>query len=302
MQNLRDLNLIMDENFIKVREESVASLIKDPHVMDVMRSYQLTKEDVATNWADFLNYQEDLQTCVGCESLRVCPKVSKGMQYEMDLHNGQSRLLLKPCLYGKIQYENQNILNNVLLKNVDEKLLLTNTAQLTMLKQSEGNVRDVVSKLANYIKDPQEKGFYIYGKSGIGKSSLMGWLVRSLIDKQGVKCGFVHFPTFLIDLKGKFGEDGIHESMELMKNLEYLVIDDIGGENITVWSRDEVLSAILAYRGQSGKATFFTSNYSLKELSELYILKNGDTLRVNRLIERMKAVSNDIELKGKTLR
>lgn len=302
MQNLKDLDILLDENFIAVREESVSSLMKNPKVMEMMQKYNLAKKDVANNWADFLNYQEDLSTCIGCKSLQECPKVSRGMQYEMDYEEGQTTLLLKPCRFGEIQFENQNILNNVLLRNVDEKIILTNTEQLTILQKPTGNERDVWAMLANYVKSPTEKGFYIYGKSGIGKSILLGWLVRSLILKQGAKCGFIHFPTFLIDLKGKFGEDGIHESMELMKNLDYLVIDDIGGENITIWSRDEVLSSVLAYRGQSGKPTFFTSNYSLVELSELYNLKNGDTLRVNRLIERMKAVSNDYELKGKPLR
>lgn len=302
MQNLKDIDIIMDDNFLKVREESVSSLIQDSKVMEVMQKYHLTKKEVADNWADFLNYQEDLNTCIGCKSLQECPKVSRGMQYEMEYEEGRTTLLLKPCRYGEIQFENQNILNNVLLRNVDEKLLLTSNEQLTIVKNPTGNEKDVWALLANYIKNPVDKGYYIYGKSGTGKSSLMGWMVRSLILKQGAKCGFIHFPTFLIDLKGKFGEDGIHESMELMKNLDYLVIDDIGGENITVWSRDEVLSAVLAYRGQSDKPTFFTSNYSLKELAELYNLKNGDTLRVNRLIERLQAVSNDVELKGKPLR
>jgi primosomal protein DnaI len=301
MQNLKDL-MILDENFLQVREESVSSLMKDPVIQEVMQKQQVDKTDITNNWADFLNYQEDYYVCNHCLKLEDCPKVSKGMRYVLEMQEGQSTLLLKPCRYGEIQFENQNILNHIVLKNVDERIVLTTTDKLTILKQDTGNEKNVFSTLANYVKQPTDKGFYLYGNSGIGKSTLMGWLVRSLISKQGVKCGFIHFPTFLIDLKNKFGEEGIHESMELMKNLEYLVIDDIGGENVTVWSRDEILSSVLAYRGQSGKATFFTSNYSLAQLSELYILKNGDTLRVNRLLERMKAVSNELELKGKSLR
>jgi len=301
MQNLKELQIIMDENFLKVREESVSSLLETPIIKNVMKKHTLTKQDIENNWADFLNYQEDLQACMYCKSLNDCPKVSRGMQYEMEFQEGKSNLLLKPCPFGEAKFEDENILNNILLKNVDEKLLLTKATDLTMLKQSGGNAKDLFTAFVKYLDHPVEKGFYVYGDAGIGKSTLMGWLVRSLV-KTGKQCGFIHFPTFLIDLKSKFGEDGIYESMELMKSLEYLVIDDIGGENITIWSRDEILSAILAYRGQSGKATFFTSNYSLQQISELYNLKNGDTLRVNRLIERMKAVSNIFDLKGKPLR
>ena len=61
-------------------------------------------------------------------------------------------------------------------------------------------------------------------------------------------------------------------------------------------------SAVLAYRLQNDKATFFTSEYSLEKLKRLYTLKSSDKERVERLISRMKAVSIPLELKGKDLR
>ena len=81
-----------------------------------------------------------------------------------------------------------------------------------------------------------------------------------------------------------------------------MVIDDIGGENVTNWSRDEILSSTLAYRNQNNKVTFFTSQYSISQLKSLYMLKQGDKLRVERLLDRMKAVSQEIVLKGSDLR
>ena len=47
--------------------------------------------------------------------------------------------------------------------------------------------------------------------------------------------------------------------MYQMKNTEILFIDDIGAENCSAWSRDEVLGPILQYRMQSHLPTFFTS-------------------------------------------
>ena len=164
-----------------------------------------------------------------------------------------------------------------------------------------GNGRVVIKMMMDYIKNPTNKGFYLYGEGGNGKSTVMGFLIRCLVTK-GYKCGYIHFPTFLMDLKSSFGNEGVNSSIELMKNLDYLVIDDVGGESVTSWSRDEILSAIIAYRLQNQRATFFTSEYSLEKLKKLYTLKAGDKERVERLISRMKAVSIPVELKGKDLR
>ncbi len=35
-----------------------------------------------------------------------------------------------------------------------------------------------------------------------------------------------------MDLKSSFGNEGVNSSIELMKNLDYLVIDDVGGRQL----------------------------------------------------------------------
>ena len=208
---------------------------------------------------------------------------------------------LQPCRYGQAHFDDQKILNDILLKNVNNKILLTKPSDLTIIDDPNGNGRVVIKMMMDYIKNPTNKGFYLYGEGGNGKSTVMGFLIRCLVTK-GYKCGYIHFPTFLMDLKSSFGNEGVNSSIELMKNLDYLVIDDVGGESVTSWSRDEILSAIIAYRLQNQRATFFTSEYSLEKLKKLYTLKAGDKERVERLISRMKAVSIPVELKGKDLR
>ena len=227
--------------------------------------------------------------------------MSKGMIREFDYYDGMIKLALKPCKYGLSHFNDQNVLNNILLKNVSSKILLTKPSDLSFKNDLESNGMAIIKILSDYINRPTNKGFYLYGNEGIGKSTIMGFLIRCLVIK-GYKCGFIHFPTFLMDLKSSFGNEGVNSSIELMKNLDYLVIDDVGGENVTPWSRDEILSAVLAYRLQNEKATFFTSEYSLEKLKKIYTLKTTDKERAERLVSRMKAVSMPLELKGKDLR
>lgn len=301
MKSVQELNLFSDNDFDKNKENSINELLSDNNIIKVLNKYHLNREDIEDNWIEFLDYQEDLNLCKGCRSLKMCPKISKGMVRQFDYQDGQVKLVLTPCRYGLAHFNNQNILNSILLKNVNERILLTKPSDLTFKNDNKSNGTAIIKMLSDYIKNPTHKGFYLYGGGGTGKSTIMGFLIRCLVIK-GYKCGFIHFPTFLMDLKSSFGNEGVNSSIELMKNLDYLVIDDVGGESVTPWSRDEVLSAVLAYRLQNEKATFFTSEYSLEKLKKLYTLKTGDKERVERLISRMKAVSIPLELKGEDLR
>ena len=302
MRNIQNLNLFAsDESFKKNKENSINDLMKDNNIIKVLQKFNLTRRDIEENWIEFLDYKEDLDSCIGCKSLQSCPKISKGMVRCFNYYNGEISLSLQPCHFGQSYYADQKILSDILLKNISDKILLTKPSDLTIIKDPESNGKAVVKILSDYIKNPENKGIYLYGQGGCGKSTLMGFLIRCLVTK-GYKCGFIHFPTFLMDIKASFGNEGINNSIELMKNLDYLVIDDVGGENVTPWSRDEILSAVIAYRLQNQKATFFTSEYSLERLKKIYSLKTGDKENVERLISRMKAISKPVELKGRDLR
>ncbi len=302
MKSIQNLNLFSDDNnFNKNKENSINELLNDNNIIMMLEKYHLSRYDIEENWIEFLDYKEDLDICNGCRSLKDCPKVSKGMMRQFNYQDGEIKLTLTPCRYGQTYFNDQNILNNILLKNVNNRILLTKPSDLTFKNDSKSNGTAIIKMMSEYIKNPVYKGFYLYGSSGTGKSTIMGFLIRCLVIK-GHKCGFIHFPTFLMDLKSAFGNEGVNSSIELMKNLDYLVIDDVGGESVTPWSRDEILSAVLAYRLQNEKATFFTSEYSLEKLKKLYTLKTSDKERVDRLISRMKAVSIPVELKGKDLR
>ena len=90
----------------------------------------------------------------------------------------------------------------------------------------------------------------------------------------------------------------VEEKLDYLKNVDLLLIDDIGAENVTAWGRDEILGAILQYRMNNKLSTFFTSNLNLEELeSHLSFSKNSeDKVKARRIIERIKQLSIDIEL------
>ena len=290
---------IMDDTFIQVKKNSIDQLLKDPHILNILSQYELKREIVEEYWSDFLNYHEDIVTCDHCQGLQFCPKVSKGMKKQLTFQNNEMILSILPCPKGHASFENQDILSQIILKNVEDEILLTKMSDLTMLKQPKSNVKTVIAQLVQIIENPKQKGIYLYGNPGTGKSTLMGFLIRELALRK-VKCGYIHFPTYLMDIKSSFGQDSNY--IDQLKNVDFLVIDDVGGESATPWSRDEILSSILGYRAQNKKTTCFTSVYGFNDIQQYYITKPNEQMRVARLIDRMKALCNEVALIGSDLR
>ena len=83
------------------------------------------------------------------------------------------------------------------------------------------------------------------------------------------------------------------------------MLDDIGAESMSAWTRDEVLGTILQYRMAEKLPTFFSSNFTIKELEHhLTYSQRGEkeAVKAARIIERILAVSVPMELKGKNRR
>lgn len=294
MQNLQDLHLFDDDqNFQKQKEESINELMNDPYIMKVLSDGKVGRDFVEDNWVEFLDFQEDMQKCKDCTGLRQCHKVSKGMKQAVHVENQHLKTVLLPCKYGEEILEKQNILSHITVSNVSDDLLLSDLKSIKDIMNKE-----LANTIDRFLSNTTKKGLFIYGPSGCGKSTLAGFLTRSLA-KQGYRLGYVHFPTYLIDLKNSFSEFGNDNNIEELRNVDYLVIDDLGGENVTGWSRDEVLSAVLTYRSQNKKITLFTSQYDQDDLIKIYTLKKDarEKIKVERLLNTIFTMSMPIMIK-----
>ena len=102
-----------------------------------------------------------------------------------------------------------------------------------------------------------------------------------------------------------FGTQNMFKSeIFLLQNtdVDILIIDDIGAEKVTDWGRDEILGTILQTRMNNLKTTFFTSNFTLKEL-ERHLSNNGsEPVKSSRIIERIKFLCQDMEMISKNYR
>lgn len=292
MYNIQDF--LKDQQNQIQKKESIDQLMKERDIQDFLLQHQLGRTFVENHWIDFLDLQQDHVVCKHCQKLADCPKSLKGYRRFLTFEHDVLTSYLEPCQYGQAIYDTYVLLSHIVVKNVHDQLL---TTSFEALSYDQPRVKEVAKILMRYCLDKGPKGYYLHGEPGVGKSMLMGALIQALAH-QGCRCGYICFPTFVSELKENIAHNQEDDRLALMKEVDYLVLDDIGQENITAWSRDDILGAILLERSQRGLPTFFTSVYSMEELQKAYRLsKNkGDEIKVARMILKMKTITQDIQI------
>lgn len=164
-------------------------------------------------------------------------------------------------------------------------------------------IRYIKKFISEYKKDQHIKGLYLNGSFGSGKTYLITAAFNELA-KEGYKSSIVFWPDFLTELKTSFNNDyeDKFEKYEYIKKVPLLLIDDIGAENVTDWSRDDIFCPLVQYRMENHLTTFFTSNYTIEELTKHFAKDGKELVKARRIIERIKQLTDDMSLLSKNLR
>jgi primosomal protein DnaI len=233
----------------------------------------------------------ELNNCSKCDGLIYCKNRLEGHVFYPDKFNNQVIFSYVPCKYQKELKEKENN------RQTREKDILA--ASFTDIDISDKKRVKVIKWLKEfydkYDKNGNFKGLYLHGNFGCGKTYLVSALFNEL-SKKRISTEIVYFPELLRDIKSDF--DSYADRIEYLENVDLLLIDDIGAEKVTEWSRDEILGTILQKRMNNYKATFFTSNLNIEELEKHLRTSDysDDEIKARRIIERVKQLTEDLEL------
>lgn len=170
--------------------------------------------------------------------------------------------------------------------------------------------QDVIGELLKFISSYKpnsteyQKGLYLAGPFGVGKTYMMGALANEL-SENGVETTLVNVPTYSAEIKQAIATNTVEAKLVSIKNTPILVLDDIGAEMNSAWFRDEVLMVILQHRMLQELPTFFTSNFTIDQLEAHFAHSNkGDQelLKAKRLIERIRFLAKEYFVDGQNHR
>ena len=99
--------------------------------------------------------------------------------------------------------------------------------------------------------------------------------------------------SFLTNLKSSLNNQTEFEKIiDDLKNVDVLLLDDLGSENMSAWVRDEIFGPLINYRLMEKKPVFITSNLNPKEDLKNHLA--GDKTKANLLkADRIIARLND---------
>ena len=240
---------------------------------------------------------EEYHNCQNCISLEKCKNKVQGYVYTPEKNGELIMFSYLACKKLQEELKNNMYKENLELFEMPKDILEASLKEIF----KDDKIRLPIIKyfkefMENYNNEEKPKGLYLTGSFGSGKTYMISALFNELA-KKGVKSCLIYYPEFLRNLKASF-QTNYSDKFEYIKKVPLLLLDDIGAENCSAWSRDEVLGPILQYRMQSHLPTFFTSNLSLDELETSLAItsSNADKVKARRIIERIKQLTVTIEL------
>ncbi len=270
----------------------------------MIEKLNMPKEELMRHTSKIEESCQELKNCKNCKSLYECQNRIKGYVFYPKKTSNRLTFNYVACKYEKAKLK----LEATNCQYFEMPASLKSASMANILVDDEKRI-SVIKWLKNfydtYPSNPHQKGLYLHGSFGSGKTYLVCAMLNELAKKK-VDITIVYYPELLRSLKETFDnpEYDFSSRINKVKNTSILFLDDIGAESVTAWSRDEILGTILQYRMDSNLPTFFTSNLTIEELEiHLSTTKNGvDKVKSRRIIERIKQLSIDMELVSKNRR
>lgn len=241
----------------------------------------------------------ELDNCKKCKNILECKNSYTGHVFYPNILNDNLVFDYVPCKYKKEMDERNKYKSNIYLFEVPKEIKEASMKNIDLDDPDRFQIIKWLKEfLDTYQKNNGTKGLYLTGSFGSGKTYLISAALNELA-KKNHKISIIYYPEFLRSLKESFNDpETYNEKFKQIKRVEILLIDDIGAETMTEWSRDEVLGTILQYRMQEGLTTFFTSNLTIKELEEHFSIsaKGIEKVKAQRIIERIKYLTVEKKL------
>ncbi len=278
--------------------------LKEPVFKKLVQKLNLPDEKLLKYTTMLEDCSKEYAHCLRCKNLLACKNEVEGHAYLPEVKDGKLRFGYKACRFMTKYNEEYGHLKYVYTLEEPKEI---QTAKFSDIDLKDTSRLPIITYLTEFITKYREhkegKGLYLHGSFGAGKTYLISATFHELA-KDKVESAILFWPEYLNELKISFGTSDFKEKIDKAKKAKLLLIDDIGAENTTAWSRDDVLCPILQYRMEENLPTFFTSNFTIEQLeNHLAMSPSGyEIVKAKRIIERIRQLTIELEMTSKNLR
>lgn len=283
------------------KQDLVIKLLSNPYIKTFVEKNNISNAYLLDHLSPFIDTYESIDKCEKCKGLETCGQAKKG-EYISLSYDGEVYNEITYCKKYLTKQKEDGRLSNFVRNDIPKELYGLTLKNIEIL---DSNIENLLAKCLGILNGTRNKGLYIHGDMGVGKTYMSIALANSL-SLEGNKVGFVKVNSFVNEMRYVNKNDGTYDKiLDDLKKVDYLILDDIGSESVSEFSRDDLLFNILDYRMEEKKITIFTSNLTKEALFEHCKFDRKDntsSIRAKRLLERIDLLSEDFCLVGNNKR
>ncbi len=238
------------------------------------------------NFPIIYSQYKDLDVCRKCKG--VCYSDTSYLKPVLEYNNKNLNRIYKPCEYKALQFST---------------LYMPQEEEIKEVYKNE-NRAEIFKYIEKAKLKESTKGIYVHGPYGCGKTFLMYKLGKMLAKEQEVI--FVYYPELINNIKNMISrnDESYYRTIERIKKVDVLFLDDVGREQNSTFNRDQILGPILQYRAMYNLKTFMTSNYNIKLLKDHFSESRDEinSLNSSAIIERICYLMDVVSLEDKSYR
>lgn len=274
---------------------------QDAYMSELIRKYNLPDAFLEQNSAKIIRVLKSRAMCANCKGLYACGQKSPGERLDLTFNKVMFDEI-EYCDYALNKLKKDNLSKSYLYCDVPENIIDIDLNNVEYTKDQE----QLYLKLAAIYTKKTDKGLYIVGDLGVGKTYLCAALANSLV-KNGERVAFVKVSNFFNEMKSYIStrNELLDININKLQKASYLFLDDIGAEAVSEFVRDDILFRILDYRLENKLTTIFTSNLNKADLEKHYTYDrkdNANLMNAKRLMERIDILAEDFTVSGKNMR
>ena len=247
------------------------------------------------NINEYINMIFEKENCKKCKGLNECKNSTQGMVLECE----NDSFYYKNCKYRKQNELKLHSKSKIAALFLPEEVLNASLDSYNLDCESRIKIINHVKKMIDeYDLCEKRKGLYMYGSFAIGKTYTLSVIANMLAEKN-LSSMLIYFPDFVSNLKANIGDSlQFIKIIESIRTTDFLLLDDLGAENLTPWVRDEILGPIINYRLMENKPIFITSNVSPNELKTYLSIDKSKQgmLKAERIMARLTDLVNTINM------